>query len=293
MRNHLRTFTLLAALTALFVGAGYMIGGATGMVVALVFAGAMNLISYWNADKIVLSMYRAQPVDGSHPEPLIRNYVNDTLELAARAGMPAPKIYVIDQAQPNAFATGRDPQHGAVAVTAGIMRLLSREELAGVIAHELGHIRNRDTLIMTVSAALAGALSHLATMAMWGGLLGGRHSDDEEGANPIAGLLGIILAPIAASLIQMAISRSREYLADEAGARYSGNPMALASALRKIESWSQRIPIHDGNPATAHLFIINPFTGGGLARMFSTHPPTAERVALLEEMARTGSYVTA
>lgn len=288
--NRMKTMMLLAALTALVLFIGRAIGGQQGLVFAIVIAGLMNFVSYWFSDKIVLSMYRAQPVTPEEA-PELYHLVHD---LAMRAELPMPKLYILPEDTPNAFATGRNPQHGAVAVTAGIMRLLSREELAGVIAHELGHIKNRDTLIMTVSAALAGALSHLATMAMWGGLLGGgRHSDDDEGANPIAGLLGIILAPIAASLIQMAISRSREYLADEAGARYSGNPMALASALRKIESWSQRIPIQDGNPATAHLFIINPFTGGGLARMFSTHPPTAERVALLEEMSRTGSYVTA
>jgi heat shock protein HtpX len=202
--------------------------------------------------------------------------------------MPMPRVYIIPEETPNAFATGRNPQHAAVAVTAGILRLLDREELRAVLAHELGHVRNRDTLIMTVAATIAGALSMLAQMAMWGAMFGGRSSDDDEGGNPIGAILGIILAPIAAALIQMAISRSREFLADESGARTSGNPMALASALRKIEMWSKRIPIHSGNPATAHLFIINPFSAEGMAQLFSTHPSTQARIERLEAMAREG-----
>jgi heat shock protein HtpX len=228
-------------------------------------------------------MYGAQEI-GEAQAPELFALVR---QLAQRAQIPMPRVYIIPEETPNAFATGRNPQNAAVAVTEGIMRLLDHEELAGVLAHELGHVHNRDTLIMTVAATLAGALSHLANMAMWGAMLGGR-SDDNEGGNPLAGLLGILIAPIAATLIQMAISRSREFQADEHGAQVSGNPLALASALRKIEAWSQRIPITTGSPATAHLFIINPFSGGGLVRLFSTHPSTEERIARLQAMARQG-----
>jgi heat shock protein HtpX len=279
----MKTAMLLAALTALFLFIGQALGGQTGMIIAIVFAVVMNFGTYWFADKIVLRMYNAQEVTPSDA-PELHGVVKD---LAMRAGMPMPRVYVITEETPNAFATGRNPQNAAVAVTAGITRLLNREELRAVLAHELGHVRNRDTLIMTVAATIAGALSHLASMAIWGAILGGR-SDDEEGGNPIAGLLGIIFAPIAAMLIQMAISRSREFMADETGARLSGNPLALASALRKIDEWSKRVPIHQGNPATAHMFIINPFTGEGMARLFSTHPSTEDRVARLESMSRQG-----
>jgi heat shock protein HtpX len=196
-----------------------------------------------------------------------------------------PKVYIIPEEAPNAFATGRNPEHAAVAVTQGILRILDRNELSGVLAHELGHVKHRDTLIMAVAATFAGAISHLATMAMWGGLLGGRSSDNEEGSNPIAGLVAMIVAPFAAMLIQMAISRSREYLADDAGAELSGNPIYLANALRKLEASKQEIPMQAGSPATAHLFIVNPFAGGGMAKLFSTHPATAERIARLEAMA--------
>lgn len=287
--NRIKTVMLLAALTALFLFIGQALGGRTGLVVAIVFAGVMNFASYWWSDKIVLRMYGAQEISESDAPELFRI----VRELALRGGMPMPKVYIIPEETPNAFATGRNPQHAAVAVTQGILRLLSREELSGVIAHELGHVRNRDTLIMTVAATLAGALSHLATMAMWGAFLGGRSDDDDDGGSPLGGLLGIILAPIAAALIQMAISRSREFMADEEGARLSGNPLALASALRKIESWSKRLPIHSGSPATAHLFIINPFSGGGMMSLFSTHPSTEARIHRLEEMARQGSAITA
>jgi heat shock protein HtpX len=253
------------------------------MMIALIFAGVMNFAAYWWSDKIVLRMYGAQEVDESQAPELFAMVRG----LAQRMQIPMPRVYIIPEETPNAFATGRDPQHAAVAVTEGILRLLDRDELTGVLAHELGHVHNRDTLIMTVAATLAGALSHLANMAMWGAMFGGR-SDEDEGGSPIAGLLGIIIAPIAATLIQMAISRSREFLADEHGARVSGNPLALASALHKIEAWSQRIPMTTGSPATAHLFIINPFSGGGLVRLFSTHPSTEERIARLQAMARQG-----
>jgi heat shock protein HtpX len=232
-------------------------------------------------------MYRAQEISESDAPDLFRI----VREIAQRSGIPMPKVYIIPEETPNAFATGRNPQHAAVAVTQGILRLLSPEELQGVLAHELGHVRHRDTLIMTVAATIAGALSYLAHMAMWGAMFGGRSDDDDDGGSPLGGLLAIIIAPIAAALIQMAISRSREYMADEEGARLSGNPLALASALRKIEAWSQRIPIHSGTPATAHLFIINPFSAGGLRTLFSTHPSTEDRIRRLEEMARRGVMV--
>jgi heat shock protein HtpX len=244
----------------------------------------MNFAAYWWSDKIVLRMYGAQEIDEAQAPELFAVI----RQLAQRARIPMPRVYLIPQETPNAFATGRNPQHAAVAVTEGILRLLDRDELAGVLAHELGHVQNRDTLTMTVAATLAGALSHLANMAMWGAMLGGGSSRDEEGSHPIAGLLGIILAPLAATLIQMAISRSREFAADEHGAYLSANPLALASALQKIEAWSQRIPMTAGSPATAHLFIINPFSGGGLVRLFSTHPSTEERIARLQALARKG-----
>jgi heat shock protein HtpX len=286
--NRVKTMMLLAALTALFLFVGQALGGQAGFIVALVFAGLMNFASYWWSDKIVLRMYGAQPITENQAPELF----NVVRRLAERGNMPMPKVYVIPEEAPNAFATGRNPQNAAVAVTVGLTRLLNREEMAGVLAHELGHVKNRDTLIMTVSATIAGALSMLANMAIWGAFLGRSNDDDEEG-NPIAGLLGIIIAPIAASLIQMAISRSREFLADEAGARLSGNPLALASALRKIEAWSQQVPMQAGTPATAHLFIINPFSGGGIARLFSTHPPTQARIEKLEEMAQQGLQLVA
>ena len=279
--NRLKTFILLAALTALILAIGQMIGGRGGMMLALIFAAVMNLGSYWFSDKIVLAMYHAQPVtEAEAPElfGIVRG-------LTQRAGLPMPKVYVIPEEAPNAFATGRNPDHAAVAVTQGILRILSRDELAGVLGHELGHVRHRDTLVMAVAATIAGAISHLATMALWGGMLGGRHSDDDEGGGPIAAIVGIIVAPFAAMLIQMAISRSREYLADDAGAEISGNPLYLATALRKLEASKQEIPMQSGSPATAHLFIVNPFAGGGMAKLFSTHPATEERIARLEAMA--------
>lgn len=282
--NRIKTMLLLATLTALLLLVGQAFAGRGGLMIALLFAGAMNFAAYWWADKIVLRMYGAQEIDAAQAPELF------TLvgQLAQRAQIPMPRVFLIPQEAPNAFATGRDPQHAAVAVTAGIVRLLDREELAGVLGHELGHVQNRDTLIMTVAATVAGALSHLANMAMWGAMFGGSSSRDEEGGHPLAGLLGVMLAPLAATLIQMAISRSREFLADERGAQLSGNPLALASALRKIEAWSQQLPMTAGSPATAHLFIINPFAGGGLVRLFSTHPSTEERIARLQALARQG-----
>jgi len=288
MRNHLRTFTLLAVLTALFMGAGYAIGGPTGMLIALLFAGAMNLVSYWNADRIVLSMYRAVEVDATHPEPLIRNYVSDVLELAQRADIPAPRVYVIDQDQPNAFATGRDPAHAAVAATRGLLSMLDRREIRGVMAHELAHVKNRDTLTMTITATIAGAIGALANFAFF---FGGR--DGEGRATGILGTIVVaVLGPIAAGLVQMAISRGREYEADREGASISGDPEALASALQKIEAYAKGgyfNPDAERNPATAHMFIINPLAGGKGDSLFSTHPATHNRVqALLGMAGKTG-----
>lgn len=283
MRNHLRTFILLAALTALFMAVGYVIGGPTGMAVAFAFAAVMNLVSYWNADKVVLAMYRAQQVDETDPDPLIRNYVRDVYEMADRAGLPRPRVHVIDEAQPNAFATGRDPAHAAVAATRGLLTMLDRREIRGVMGHELTHVRNRDTLTMTVTATIAGAISALANFAFF---FGGR---DEEGrpTNVVGAILVAVLAPIAAALVQMAISRGREYEADRGGAEISGDPAALASALQKIEAYARggyRNPEAEQNPATAHLFIINPLGGRAGDSSFATHPATENRVAALMEL---------
>jgi len=278
--NRLKTAMMLAALTALFLWVGQAFAGRGGLAFALIFAVVMNFTAYWFSDKIVLRMYGAKPIDpGEHPE--LHQIVRD---LAERLSIPMPKVYVIPQETPNAFATGRNPQHAAVAVTDGILRLLNRDELEGVLAHELGHVQNRDTLVSTVAATIAGALSHLANMAMWGAMVGGRDSEDRRGGNPIGLIIGIVVAPMAAMLIQMAISRSREFLADETGGK-TANPLSLASALRKIESYKTQIPMMGSTPATAHLFIINPLSGKGMASLFSTHPPTEERVRRLEEMA--------
>lgn len=282
--NRIKTAALLALLTALVLFVGMAIGGRQGLGIAFVFAGVMNFGSYWWSDKIVLRMHGAREVmeaDAAELFGIVRR-------LTAEAGIPMPRVYVMSDQAPNAFATGRNPEHAAVAVTAGLLELLTRDEITAVLAHELGHIRNRDTLIMTVTGAIAGALSMLADMALWGMLLG-RGSDDE--GNPLGGLLGIIIAPFAAMMIQMSISRSREFLADEQGARLSRNPMALAAALRKLEGWKQRLPMAHGTPATAHLYIVNPFVGRSIARLFSTHPSTDERVARLEQMAMSGDYL--
>jgi heat shock protein HtpX len=279
--NHLKTFVLLAGLTALFVGAGYMIGGPTGMLIALVFAVGMNLFSYWNADKIVLRMYGAVEVDAAHPEPLIRAYVADIEDLAHRAGLPRPRITVIDSEQPNAFATGRDPAHAAVAASTGLLSLLDRDEIRGVMAHELAHVKNRDTLTMTVTATIAGAISALANFGLF---FGGGRDDDERPGGLIGTLALAILAPIAAMLVQMAISRSREYEADRVGAQIAGDGRALARALEKIEAYARGGAVNveaERNPATAHLFIINPLAGKGADSLFSTHPATHNRVEAL------------
>ena len=278
--NRTKTFLLLATLTALFLWMGHALGGAGGFVIALFAAAAMNFGAWWFSDRMVLAMYHAQEVTAADSPQLHRMVA----ELARRAGIPTPKLYLIPEDAPNAFATGRDPSHGVVAVTQGLLDRLGHEEVAAVIAHELGHIRHRDTLIMSVAATLAGALSMLANLTMWSSLLGGRSDEEDDGGGVLGGLLGVLVAPIAASLIQMAISRSREFLADEAAARYTGNPMALASALRTIEAWSQHVPLTAATPATSHLLILNPFTGGGLLRLFRTHPPTEERIARLERM---------
>jgi heat shock protein HtpX len=281
MSNTLKTFIFMAGLTALLVVIGNVIGGQTGMFIAFAFAVAMNFASYWFSDKIVLRMYNAQEVSESESPELYGMVRN----LATRARLPMPKVYIIPGEQPNAFATGRDPEHAAVAVTDGIMHLLSRDELAGVIGHELAHIKNRDILIGTVAATIAGAISMIANIAQLSMLFGGGRSDDEEegGQNPIAMLAMIIIAPIAAMLIQMAISRSREYIADEDGARIAGNPRYLSGALRKLHNASQQIPL-EANPATAHMFIVSPLSGGGIVSLFSTHPPMEKRIARLESL---------
>jgi heat shock protein HtpX len=280
--NRVKTVMLLATLTAVLLWAGHALGGHNGLVMALVVAGLMNIGAYWWSDQLILRMYGAQEVtEAQAPElyAIVR-------ALARHARLPMPKLYVIPEAAPNAFATGRNPQHAAVAVTEGLVRLLDREELAGVVAHELGHVRHRDTLVMAVVATIAGAVSMLAHIAQWSLLFGGGASEEEERGHPLAGLLGVLLAPFAAMLIQLASSRSREFLADKAGARLSGNPVNLARALQKIEAWSQQLPMTTGSPATAHLFIMNPLAGGGILHLFRTHPPTEVRVARLLAMAR-------
>ena len=280
--NHFKTFTLLAALTALFVGIGYLIGGPTGMVIALVLAGGMNLVSYWNADKIVLKMYRAQPVDEQHPNAVVRAYVADVVQMARDAGLPRPVIAIIPNDQPNAFATGRNPGNAAVCATTGLLDLLTRDEIRGVMAHELAHVKNRDTLTMTVTATVAGAIAALANFAMFFG--GG---DDRERPGGIIGTLALmILAPMAAALVQMAISRGREYEADRVGAEIAGDPQALASALQKIDGHARRIVnlTAERNPASGQLFIINPLAGERADNLFSTHPATGNRVRALMEM---------
>ncbi len=278
--NHFKTYLLLAGLTALFMGAGYLIGGPTGMLIALAFAVALNAFSYWNADKIVLRTYGAQAVDESHADPMIRAYAADVAEMAQKAGLPSPRVTVIQSDQPNAFATGRDPAHAAVAATTGLLSLLTRDEIRGVMAHELAHVKNRDTLVMTVTATIAGAISALANFAFF---FGG--SRDEERPGGFIGAIAIaILAPIAAMLVQMAISRTREYEADRIGAEIGGDPAALARALEKIEAYARGGYVNyeaERNPATAHMFIINPLNGKGADSLFSTHPSTRNRVEAL------------
>ena len=283
MMNGLKTMALMVTLTLMLVFFGGLLGGKSGMTFALIMAFAMNFISYWFSDKIVLRMYGAREVSESEA-PELYSVVR---RLAHRAEIPMPRVCIMDEDQPNAFATGRNPNHGTVAVTTGIMRILSREELEGVLAHELAHIKHRDILVSTIAATIAGAISYLAQMAQWSMLFGGRRNDDEGGSNPVAALVMMIVGPIAAMLVQMAISRSREYGADAGGARISGNPRYLASALRKLQMASQRIPM-DANPATSHMFIVNPLSGGGIIKLFSTHPPMEERIARLESMSLRG-----
>jgi heat shock protein HtpX len=277
--NHLKTYILLAAMTALFGAVGYLVGGTGGMVIALLVAGAMNLFAYWNADNMVLRHFRAQEIQPGHADPRVRAYVEDTLMLAQRAGLPAPKVYIIDNPQPNAFATGRNPQNAAVAATSGLLGLLTREEIRGVMAHELAHVKNRDTLTMTVTATIAGAVAMLANFALFFG---------DRDRNPLVGIMIMLLAPIAASLVQMAISRAREYEADRIGAEIGGEPEALASALEKIENYArQRVNVDaERNPAMAHLFIINPLAGRGADNLFSTHPNTRNRITQLLQIAQ-------
>lgn len=277
--NTLKTVVLMTGLTVLLIIAGDALGGRSGMLIAFIFAAGMNFASYWFSDKIILKMYRAREVNES-AAPELYGLVR---RLATQAGLPMPIVYLIPGDQPNAFATGRNPEHAAVAITDGILRILNREELEGVIGHELAHIKNRDILIGTVAATIAGAISMLATMAQWAMIFGGGRNDDDEGGGILSYLVMLIVAPIAAMLIQMAISRSREYLADEAGARIAGNPRSLASALRKLDAAAKRIPLQ-ANPATAHMFIVSPLRGGGFASLFSTHPPMAKRVARLENL---------
>lgn len=284
--NHLKTFALLAALTALFVGIGYMIGGVGGMLIALVIAGGMNLFSYWNADKIVLKMYRAQPVDEQHPNAVVRTYVADIVQMARDAGLPRPAIAIIPNDQPNAFATGRNPANAAVCATTGLLDMLTREEIRGVMAHELAHVKNRDTLTMTVTATIAGAIGALANFALFFG------GNDRERPGGIIGTIALmVLAPIAAALVQMAISRGREYEADKHGAEISGDPQALASALQKMEAYAHGIVnvTAERNPSTGQMFIINPLSGRGADNLFSTHPATGNRVAALMKLGGGGS----
>jgi heat shock protein HtpX len=276
--NNIKTLFLLVTLTLILVWAGAALGGKQGMTIALVFALVLNFFAYWFSDKIVLKMYGAKEVSEAEA-PELYGIVR---RLIQKAEMPMPKVYIINEEQPNAFATGRNPKHAAVAVTTGIMRILSHEELQGVIGHELAHVKHRDILISTIAATIAGAISYLAQMAQWAMIFGNR-GDDEEGGNPLSAFIMMIVGPIAGLIVQMAISRSREYAADEGGARLAGNPRYLAGALRKLHWASQKIPMN-ANPATSHMFIVNPLSGGGLLKLFSTHPPIEERIARLESM---------
>lgn len=277
--SYFKTAILLAGLAGLFMGVGYLLGGAGGATIALVIAAGMNLFAYWNSDRMVLSMHGAQEVDARSAPDLVRMVA----DLAARAELPMPRVFIMDNPQPNAFATGRNPQNAAVAVTTGLMGSLTREELAGVIAHELAHIKNHDTLLMTITATIAGAISMLAQFGMF---FGGNRGNNGPGL--IGSLAMMILAPLGAMLVQMAISRTREYAADDLGARICGQPMWLASALAKIAGGAQQIenPAAERNPATAHMFIVNPLSGHGVDNLFATHPATENRIRALQELAR-------
>jgi heat shock protein HtpX len=288
MLNRLKTTLLLSLLTVLMVLMGSALGGKTGMVFAFLMAAGMNFFSYWFSDKIVLRIYGAREV-GPNDAPAFYGMVE---RLALKAKLPMPRVYIIPSESPNAFATGRNPRHAAVAATEGILRILTAEELEGVMAHELAHVQNRDILVSTIAATFAGAISMIGSMLQWGAILGaGRSNDEEEGGGMIGALVMAIVAPLAAMLIQMAVSRSREYLADAAGARICGNPLALAGALRKLHNAAHAVPMQEARPASAHLFIVNPLTGGSLRTLFSTHPPMEERIARLESMVRQGTAI--
>jgi len=280
MDSRIKTALLLVVLTVLIMWLGRIMGGQQGLVIAFILALVMNIGSYWFSDKIVLAMYRARPIE-EQENPQLWQIVR---ELAAAANLPMPRVYMIPQETPNAFATGRNPEHAAVAVTEGIMRILKPAELKGVLAHELGHVMNRDILISSIAATLAGVIMILASMMRWAAIFGGfRGSDDDDRGGILGLILTAVLAPIAATLIQLAISRSREYLADETGARLAHNPEGLARALEKLDAASERIPM-DANPSTAHMFIVNPLSGRALAGLFSTHPPIEERIRRLRSM---------
>ena len=279
MSNIFKTGLLLAVLTAMLVVIGGAIGGQQGMAIAFVVALGMNLFSYWFSDKMVLAMYRARPIEESQAPALYAT----VRRLATRAQIPMPRVYMIPSDTPNAFATGRNAEHAAVAVTEGIVRILDQDELEGVLAHELSHVKNRDVLISTIAATLAGAITYLAHMAQWAAIFGGRRDDEDEGGNPIAMIAMAIVAPIAAMLVQMAVSRAREFQADATGARLAGRTWGLSKALEKLQMAQQVAPM-DANPATAHLFIVNPLSGRALMNLFSTHPPLEERIARLRAM---------
>lgn len=280
--NRLKTVILLGALTGVLIGAGYLIGGYDGLTIGLIFALIMNFGSYWFSDKIVLAMYRAKEVK-ENEQPELFKIVREVVHLA---GIPMPKVYFVPSATPNAFATGRNPKHAAVACTQGILDLLSKDELKGVIAHEVSHIKNRDILIQTIAATIAGVISYAAFMARWAAIFGGFGGRDREGSSNLIGFLVLaIVTPIVATMLQLAISRSREYLADETGAKTIHNPVALANALEKLHAGIKHNPMKFGSPATSSLFILNPFSAHGLIALFSTHPPVKERVRRLKDMA--------
>lgn len=280
MTSMIKTGLLMAALTAVFMAAGQALGGSSGMLIALMMALGMNFFAYWFSDSMALKMSGAQEVSETEA-PALHQMV---ATLATRANLPKPRVYIIHKDTPNAFATGRNPSHAAVAVTSGLQRILKPDELEGVVAHELGHIKNRDILISSVAATMAGAISYMASMAQWAMIFGGGRSDDDNGGGGLLGSLAMmILAPLGASLIQMAISRSREFQADATGAAICGHPMSLASALQQLERYNRQLPM-DVNPATAQMYIVNPLSGGQLARLFSTHPPVQERIKRLSAL---------